>query len=49
MKYELPKLNYAYQALEPAIDARNYGNPLYKTSQRLCHKSKCGIGKTSNA
>lgn len=22
MKYELPKLNYAYQALEPAIDAR---------------------------
>ncbi len=35
MKFELPKLPYAYDALEPFIDARTMENPLYKTSSRL--------------
>lgn len=31
MAFELPKLPYAYDALEPHIDSTYYGNPPYKT------------------
>ena len=35
MRFELPKLNYSYDSLEPYIDS-NYGNSLYEVSCNVC-------------
>jgi len=34
-KYTLPELPYAYDALDPHIDAKNYGNSSHKTSPKI--------------
>ena len=40
MAFRTPKLNYAYDALEPHIDAHYDGNSSHQTSPGICNKSQ---------
>ena len=46
MTYELPKLEYAFDALEPHFDARTMEIHHDKTSQCICYKFKRSGRKT---
>ena len=44
MAYELPALPYAYDALEPHIDAKTMKSTTQNTTG-VYHESECGTGR----